>query len=222
MRRCINMQRGLCALLVFEPCAWPIQKPVAQHYPFRPADRRLFERNHGVKGTLARARCSEIERIGFGVRTHAWRVDESDALHNQTPYAGSLGCGHQIARSVNAQTRIAFEAFLILWRARRERQISELVYHHLRRGSPDNTRELIRIEHIDHNRLGAEGTQNAGLVSRASGADDDMSGRTQQRREPTPDYSTRPGQKYFHCVLVGDNELAPRRSRELPCDAGGR
>jgi len=41
-----------------------------------------------------------------------------------------------------------------------------------RRGSPDNTRELIRIEHIDHNRLGAEGTQNTSLVSGASGADD--------------------------------------------------
>lgn len=114
MRRCINMQGRLCALLVFEPCAWPIQKPIAQHYSFRQAERRLFERNHAVNGAFARTRCGEIERIGFGACTHPWCVNEGDALRNQTPHTGILGCGHQIARSVNAQTRIPFEAFLIL------------------------------------------------------------------------------------------------------------
>jgi hypothetical protein len=102
---------------------------------------------------------------------------------------------------VPSQTRIALEAFLVLWRARRERQISELVYQHLRRGGPDNTRELIGIKQIDHDRLGAEGTQGISLVSRASGANDAMSGRAQQPRDPAPDCSTRSGQKYFHCML---------------------
>jgi hypothetical protein len=125
-------------------------------------ERGLFERDHAVNGVFARARCTEIERIGFGARARPWRVNEGDALRNQTPHTGILGCGHQIARSVMRRRS------LILRHARCEREISALVYDHLRRGGLDNTRERIRIEHIGNDWLGAEGMQSVGLVSRAS------------------------------------------------------
>ncbi len=88
-------------------------------------------------------------------------------------------CGDKIACSLDAQAGIAREAFFILWHARREGEIRELMDDRLRRRSLDRTRECICIENIDHHRLGAKGPQSIGLVSGPCGADDGMPDHTQ-------------------------------------------
>jgi hypothetical protein len=130
-----------------------------------------------------------------------WRIGECDALRDHALDIRGPRRGHEIPRTLDAQAGITRETFFVLRRARRKGEIGELMDDCLRRRGLDRARERIRIEHIDHDRLGAEGPQRVALVGRASGADDGMSDRSQQRREPLPYRPTRPGQKYFHCVL---------------------
>jgi hypothetical protein len=88
-----------------------IQKPIARTIP---SSNPSVACSSVTTPSTVCLRAPVAERIGFGARAHPWRVNEGDALRNQTPHTGIVGCGHRIARSVNAQTRIAFEAFLIL------------------------------------------------------------------------------------------------------------
>ena len=104
----------------------------------------------------------------------------------------------RLACSLDTKPRIARNAFVVLWRARREGEIRELVNDHLWRRGTDSARERFRIENIDHDRLGPERAHAVRLIGRPRGADDSMSDRAQQRRELAPDRPACTGQKYFH------------------------
>src|SRR5664280_2821620 len=55
-----------------------------------------------------------------------------EGTRDQARHAGGLGGGGQIARSLDAQLRIALEPFFVAWRARRKGQVGELMHDDLR------------------------------------------------------------------------------------------
>ena len=152
------------------------------------------------------------------------RIDEGDALRDQPAHAGRLRRGHQIARTLDAQARVALEPLVESRCAGCAGQIGELMDDDLRRGGEHGARKRRGVEHVDHHRLGAESAQRFGLVGGARGADDGVPGRAQQRRQSTPDRSARSGQKYFHADLPtrgsklnGALQAAPAPRRSWPC-----
>ena len=113
--------------------------------------------SNGFSAAARATLCSQIEWIAFDPRALTWRIGECDALRDHALDIRGPRCGHEIARTLDAQAGITRETFFILRRARRKGEIGELMYDCLRRRGPDRARERIRIEHIDHDRLGAEG-----------------------------------------------------------------
>ena len=125
---------------------------------------------------------------------------------------------HEIARPFDAQAGIARNALVVLRRARRKGQIRELMDDCVRRRRADSARERLRIENINHHRLGPERAHALGFVGRPRAADDGMSDRAQQRRELAPDRPACTGQKDFHCALIPRRRTRLRRSTASePC-----
>jgi hypothetical protein len=131
-------------------------------------------------------------------------------LRDHALHVRSFRSRHKVARSLDAQTGIAREAFLVLRRARCKGEIRQLMDDGLWHRCADRARERFRVEDIDDNRLGTELAQGISLVRRPRRADDGVADRAQQRRELAPDRPARSCQKYFHAALNMKSQIRIR------------
>jgi len=147
--------------------------------------------------------CIGADRVVLHAGALARRVDvEGNALRD---HAADIrrACGvDKVAGALDAQPRVARQAFLILRRARSEGEIGELMDDGLRRRGFDGGGKRFGIEHVDDDRLGTECAQRCGLVGRARRADNRMTSRFEKRRQPAADGAAGAGEKNPHANIL--------------------